>query len=104
MPSSDTINLLLQHRLKIRHLVLLTAIAKHGSLLKAAASLHVTQSAATKALRELEEVLKISLFDRSPRGVTPTAYGLSLIDHAKAILSQVHFAAEELTNGARSGK
>jgi DNA-binding transcriptional LysR family regulator len=97
MPSSNSINLLLQHRLKIRHLVLLTAIAKDGTLLKAAESLHVTQSAATKALRELEEGLKISLFDRSPRGVTPTAFGLSLINHAKAILSQVHVAAEELT-------
>jgi DNA-binding transcriptional LysR family regulator len=97
MPRNDAINLLLQHRLKIRHLVLLTAIAQEGSLLKAAASLHITQSAATKALRELEEGLKISLFDRSPRGVTPTAFGLSLINHAKAILSQVHFAAEELT-------
>ena len=90
-----TINLL-QHRLKIRHLILVKAIADQRSISKAATTLHITQSAATKTLRELEESLGVSLFDRTPRGVTATAYGLALLQRAEAILNEVHIAADEI--------
>jgi DNA-binding transcriptional LysR family regulator len=88
---------LLQHRLKIRQLVLLTAIAEHKSVSKAASALHITQSAATKTLRELEDSMEVSLFNRTPRGVTPTAFGQSLIAHAKTILGAVNSAADDIS-------
>jgi DNA-binding transcriptional LysR family regulator len=96
MKGDGTTNTLLQHRLKIRQLVLLTAIAEQKSVSKAASALHITQSAATKTLRELEDALEVSLFNRTPRGVTPTAFGQSLIAHAKSILGEVNSAAEEI--------
>lgn len=92
----------LQQRLKIRHLVLLAAIEEHGTISKAAASLNITQSATTKTLRELENLLGITLFNRSSRGVTPTVYGQTLISHAEVILSEVHSASDEIA-ALRSG-
>jgi DNA-binding transcriptional LysR family regulator len=87
---------LLQQRLKIRHLVLLAAIAEHRSISKASSALGITQSATTKTLRDLEDSLEVSLFTRSARGVTATVFGQSLITYAKAILSEVHNAANEI--------
>jgi len=87
---------LLQHRLKIRHLILVKTVADQRSISKAAAVLHITQSAATKTLRELEESLGAELFKRGPRGVSPTAYGLALLRRADAILGEVHSAADEI--------
>jgi DNA-binding transcriptional LysR family regulator len=91
------IRLLLQRHLRIRHLILLTTIAQQGSLLKAASFLNITQSATTRALSELESSLTIKLFLRSSRGVTPTAFGQVLINHAEAILGEIRYTADELT-------
>jgi DNA-binding transcriptional LysR family regulator len=89
---------LLQRRLKMRHLLLLTTVSECLSLSKAAAMMNMTQSAVTKSLRELEESLDVKLFSRSPRGVVPTKFGRSLIHHARAILSEVHSAADEIND------
>jgi DNA-binding transcriptional LysR family regulator len=96
MSSDKVIQNLLQHRLRIRHLVLVKAIADHRSISKAAAALYITQSAATKTLRELEEVLGVGLFDRTSRGVTPTAFGEALLHHAEGILNAVHSASDDI--------
>jgi DNA-binding transcriptional LysR family regulator len=91
----STVNLF-QQRLRIRHLLLVKAIADHRSISKAASALFVTQPAATKTLRELEEVLGAALFERTPRGVTPTAVCEALLRHAAAILNAVHSASDEI--------
>ncbi len=44
---------LLNGRLKLRHLVLVVAIADHGSVLRAAEHLHLAQPAVTRSLREV---------------------------------------------------
>ena len=41
-------------RLRLRHFRLLMAIADHGSILKAAEAVALTQPGATKALQEIE--------------------------------------------------
>lgn len=96
MPGDKATHSLLQHRLKIRHLILVKTVADQRSISKAAAVLHITQSAATKTLRELEESLGAELFKRGPRGVSPTAYGQALLRRADAILGEVHSAADEI--------
>lgn len=77
--------MLADSRLKLRHLTLALAIAKHGSMIRAAESLHVTQPVLSRGLQELEAILEIKLFDRNPRGMTPTVFGESFLDHAHAI-------------------
>lgn len=95
---------LLDGRLKLRHLVLVQALEEHGSLVAAAAAMHVTQPVATRSLHDLEQILGVRLFERGPRGVTPTSFGLAFIEHARAVLAQVRLAGrhlDELADGTR---
>ncbi|WP_326566161.1 LysR substrate-binding domain-containing protein [Amycolatopsis rhabdoformis] len=96
---------LLDGRMKFRHLVLLDAIARRGTIVGAAAELHVTQPVATRGLRELEDILEVELFQRGPRGLTPTVYGEAFTEHARAILAQAHQAARHVVElaGAERG-
>ncbi|WP_127792263.1 LysR substrate-binding domain-containing protein [Agromyces sp. LHK192] len=87
---------LLDGRLKVRHLVLVTAIADEGTLVRAAESLHITQPVVTRALREVEDLLGVPLFERRPRGVVPTRYGQSFIDRARSVLAELRAADEEM--------
>ncbi|NLP63129.1 LysR substrate-binding domain-containing protein [Paraburkholderia sacchari] len=83
-------------RLKTRQLLLVVALAEEGNIHRAAAALNMTQPAASKLLRELEEMLGAVLFERLPRGMRPTLYGDALIRHARAVLGSLDQAQEEL--------
>lgn len=83
-------------RLKLKQLRLLVAIDEHASILHAAKALNLSQPAATKLLQDLEIDFGVSLFDRTNRGVTPTAFGRALVRHGKLILAQISHAAQEL--------
>src|SRR5262249_2969013 len=83
-------------------LVVLTSIADHGSLARAAENLHVTQPVLTRALKELETMLGVPLFERGPRGMTPTLYGTTFVEHARAILGQVRQAGQQITDIAQA--
>ncbi|URN01402.1 LysR substrate-binding domain-containing protein [Actinomadura madurae] len=88
---------LLNGRLKLRHLVLVVAIADQGSVLRAAEHLHLAQPAVTRSLREVEGVLGVDLFTRGPRGVTPTMFGDAFVEHARAVLAELRRAGERIT-------
>lgn len=83
-------------RLKLRHLRLIDAIADARSLSEAASRLNVTQPAASKGLREIEDILGMPLFARGPRGLTLTMFGRSLLAHSRTIQSEVRHIAEEI--------
>ncbi|UOQ90461.1 LysR substrate-binding domain-containing protein [Agromyces endophyticus] len=87
---------LLDGRLKIRHLVLVTTIADEGTLVRAAEALHITQPVVTRGLREAEDILGVPLFERLPRGVTPTEYGRPFIERARSVLAELRVAGEEV--------
>jgi DNA-binding transcriptional LysR family regulator len=86
------------NRLTVRHLRLVTAILAEGNLLRAANALNMTQSAVTKALQDAEAQMGVLLFERTNRGVVPTAFGSSLAAHARLILAQITKAEQELVN------
>jgi DNA-binding transcriptional LysR family regulator len=88
----------LLYKLKFRQLRLLVAVDEQRNILKESEQLNIAQPAATKSIRELEEVLGVSLFDRSSRGVSPTLYGEVAIKYAKMILSQIKQISEEITS------
>ena len=83
-------------RLKSRQLLLLVALADEGSIHRAAQRLHTTQPAASKLLKDLEQMLGVALFDRLPRGMKPTLYGETMIRHARAALASLGQAHEEI--------
>jgi DNA-binding transcriptional LysR family regulator len=82
--------------LKPRHLQMLVSLDDFRNVGRVAASLNVTQPAVSRALGELERGLGLTLFERSARGVNPTAYGECLIRHARAMLGGLALAREEL--------
>lgn len=96
---------LLDGRLKLRHLVLAVAIDEHGTLVRAAEHLHLTQPVLTRGLRELEEIVGARLFDRGPRGMTATSIGRAFIGHAQVVLGQLRHAATDVEDlmAARGG-
>ncbi len=86
----------LRARLKTRQLMLLIAIAEEGNIHRAAGMLNMSQPAASKLLKDLEDVLGLSLFERLPRGMRPTWYGEALIRHARMALSSLTQAGQEI--------
>jgi LysR family pca operon transcriptional activator len=59
----------------LRHFRVLLEIVRQGSLTKAAQALSITQSAISKALRELESELGVTLIERGQKGVRLTQIG-----------------------------
>ncbi len=93
----------IRSRLKTRQLLLLVALAEHGNIHKASQSLSMTQPAASKLLKDLEDALEVSLFDRLPRGMRPTWYGETMIRHARVALGSLNQAHDEL-EAAKAGQ
>lgn len=87
---------LLDGRLKLRHLILVDALTRQGSVIGAAAALHVTQPVATRSLHDLESILGVTLYERGPRGVTPTIFGEAFTSHARAVLAQLNQAGRHV--------
>lgn len=88
----------IRSRLKTRHLVLLDELGEHRSILHAAVAANMTQPAASKMLSELEQLLGTALFERLPRGVTPTPFGEIMIRRARAALAEMNLAHQEVLN------
>ncbi|MBA4059468.1 LysR family transcriptional regulator [Acidovorax temperans] len=77
--------------LTLRQLKYFVAAAELGKVSEAAVQLHISQSAVTTAIKDLEEMFGQSLFDRSVSGVELTPAGRHFLSHAYTVLS----AAEE---------
>lgn len=90
-------------RLKTRQLLLLVALAEEGNIHRAAQVLNMTQPAASKLLKDLEDVLEAPLFERLPRGMRPTWYGETMIRHARVALASLNQAHDELA-GLKAGR
>jgi DNA-binding transcriptional LysR family regulator len=86
----------LRARLRTRHLLLLSAIGEEGNICRAAEMLSMSQPAASRLLRELEEIIGADLFERQARGVKANWYGEALIRHARNALSSLTEAAAEI--------
>lgn len=83
-------------RLKTRQLMLLIAIEEEGNIHRAAEVLNMSQPAASKLLKDLEDMIGVALFERLPRGMRATWYGESMIRHARIALSSLGEAGAEI--------
>jgi LysR family transcriptional regulator for metE and metH len=81
--------------IETRHLALLVALDDGGSLVSAAQRLHLTPSALSQQLRDLEERVGGTLFHREWRRLTPNLAGRHLIDGARTALGQLARLEEE---------
>ena len=64
-------------------------VAKTGSISKAAQNLYMNQPNLSKAIRELESDLGITIFSRTAKGVIPTEQGNEFLSYARSILAQI---------------
>lgn len=82
--------------LKLSHLRLVAAIAEHGQIQAAAHALALTQPAASRSLAEIEKLVGTALFERHPRGMTPTQTGRIIVRRAHTVLTEMQDLAHEL--------
>jgi DNA-binding transcriptional LysR family regulator len=76
-------------RLKLSDLRLFHAVVQSGGMARAAAQLHISQPAVSKAIAALEQTLGVRLLDRGPHGVEPTVYGRTLLDGGIAVFDEL---------------
>ncbi|MFW2177997.1 MULTISPECIES: LysR family transcriptional regulator [unclassified Moraxella] len=74
--------------LEIRHLQMLTALREQGSLAGAAEELHVTASAVSHQLKEIENYYGVSFVNRRSRPISFTLAGDEMLKLADSILPQ----------------
>src|SRR5512132_3021261 len=65
------------------------AVAKHGHLTRASESLHLSQPALSAQIKALEEGLGVTLFRRSPTGMSLTPSGRVLFEEAERTMAAV---------------
>ena len=85
---------MLHPNLRLRHLHCFLETARQGSLSAAAEALHVSQPAASKTIRDLEDILKVELFDRSSRRLTLTPAGKLFQQRAGAAIADLERAQD----------
>ncbi|MBV2182256.1 MAG: LysR family transcriptional regulator [Castellaniella sp.] len=83
-------------RIRLRHLRFLLSLAQTRNLSHSASVLHTTQPALSKWLKDLENDVGLTLFERHARGLTPTVHGRELIAHARRIEAQLDRAAADM--------
>ncbi|HEY0339248.1 MAG TPA: LysR family transcriptional regulator, partial [Steroidobacteraceae bacterium] len=82
----------------LSHLGVFMAVAKHSSFQRAAAEVGISTSAASHAIRGLEERLGVSLFNRTTRSVGLTDAGQRLLERLQPALRDVGDAIDEMNN------
>ena len=60
-------------------------VARHGTLARAGAALHVDATTVSRQVSALEAALQQTLFERAPTGFVLTAAGRALVPHAEAM-------------------
>lgn len=78
---------------QLKHLL---AVAKHGSLMKAAEASHISQSGLSRSIAGLEARVGVPLLVRKASGIEFTVYGESILQRATRILNEVARCRDEV--------
>ena len=87
----------------LQQLKYVTTIANIGSISEAAKRLFVSQPSLTKAIKELEKEMGITIFDRTNKGITVSKEGERFLGYARQVLEQAALL-EEQYKSQRGGK
>lgn len=82
--------------LEVRHLRLIAGIAEAGSVTKAATGLHLTQSALSHQLRDIESRFNTPFFLRVGKRMVLTAAGRRVLDSSARILDELRRVEEDI--------
>ncbi|MER8001901.1 LysR substrate-binding domain-containing protein [Streptomyces sp. NPDC095613] len=87
--------------MEARHLRYALALAEHQHFGRAAAALGIAQPPLSKQIADLEGEVGARLFDRTRRGVFPTAAGEAFLDRARRALTEMAAAVTDAGRAAR---
>lgn len=90
-------------RVTIRQMQILDAVARAGSVVGAAAALHISPAAASLALRELENAIGFRVMERTTRRLALTRNGLGYLGYVRKILSEID-GAQRFAVDVRQGR
>ena len=79
----------------LQQLRYVTTIANIGSISEAAKRLFVSQPSLTKAIKELEKEMGITIFDRTNKGITVSKEGERFLGYARQVLEQATLLEEQ---------
>ena len=79
----------------LQQLKYVTTIANIGSISEAAKRLFVSQPSLTKAIKELEKEVGITIFDRTNKGITVSKEGERFLGYARQVLEQAALLEEQ---------
>lgn len=82
--------------MKLSHFRDILAVADSGSLRAAGRHLGIAQPAITRSIREIEQELGVTLFERHAKGVRLTEMGKAFVRRAQAVQSELRRAREEI--------
>ena len=90
----------------LQHLRFAVAAADHGSFRQAAEAMAVRQSTLSRSIMHFEQLIGVSLFERSSGGVTPTLGGRNVLRLARTILEEFEtlIATAKSTRSGESGR
>lgn len=82
----------------IRQLDAFIKVADNGSFTRASEQMHLTQSAVSGLIKELETNLEIVLFDRTTRQLSLSTVGRNLLPQARRVLNEMHLFVNEASS------
>ena len=82
----------------IRQLDAFIKVADNGSFTRASEQMHLTQSAVSGLIKELESNLEIVLFDRTTRQLSLSTVGRNLLPQARRVLNEMHLFVNEASS------
>ncbi len=84
--------------ISIRQLTAFISVADNGSFTRASEQMHLTQSAVSGLIKELESSLGIVLFDRTTRRLVLTEAGLAFLPTVERVFAQLEAGISALQN------
>ena len=82
----------------LHHFRLIDTISKDGTLTKASKSIHLTQSALSHQLKELERELGVEVFHRQGKGLHLSEQGYRFLKSSEKILAEIKSLEEDISN------
>src|SRR5690606_6926661 len=80
-----------------RRLQVLMALMEKRHMPSVAEMMEISQPAVSQAIREIEISIGLKLFDRTPKGLLPTANGRILGEHVRRAMAELESAKAEIS-------
>lgn len=103
VPGQEYLGHQLLSRLRLKHLRLIEALERLGSLRRAAQELNCSQPAATKILQDLEDTVGVHLFHRTARKLQINDFGMAVAGFARRMLGETQRFGIDLATHVQTG-